>query len=561
MNLTYSLGWTLIHFLWQGAAIAVVLAGVLALLRHAGPRTRYAASCAAMILMLVCGTATLLIMEFTHGTLPARSQPVVSAAADSGIFLNADRWSERPVAPAVGDYLPFLVWAWFGGVFALSIRSLGGWAVAARFARKYTTPAAAVWQERFADMAKRLRISKPVRLAVSALAQVPAVVGWTKPIVLMPAAVFTGLTAEQVEALLAHELAHVCRHDYLVNLMQTAVETLLFYHPAVWWVGRSIRNERENCCDDLAIEICGNRVAYVRALTELEQMRGVTPRLAMAADGGSLLQRVQRLLRMSHSGNSAPSGLLLIVGIAVISLSVAGVAAKELRQEPAAAPERPAPAPPVDPLAPPAPQATPAPRPAPARGGTRSVDLITPQRADNAQTQSSGDWLGEIESAGFRDLTVDKLIEMKVQGITGDYIREIRAAGFDPDADKLIEMRVHGVTGDYAQQIRSTGLQTSLDKLLEFRIHGIDADWINAQNRAGFGNLSADKLIELRIHGVSSDFVSQIRSLGYPDISVDTILEMRIHGITPDYVREAKSRFKDLTPDQIIQLKTYNILK
>src|SRR5205814_4150217 len=125
-------------------------------------------------------------------------------------------------------------------------------------------------------------------------AQVPAVVGWVRPIVLVPASVFTGLTAEQIEALLAHELAHVRRHDYLINLLQTVTETLFFYHPAVWWVSRAIRNERENCCDDLAVEICGNTLAYVRALTDLEQMRQGMPRLAMAADGGSLLSRVQR---------------------------------------------------------------------------------------------------------------------------------------------------------------------------------------------------------------------------------------------------------------------------
>src|SRR5437763_1558840 len=137
----------------------------------------------------------------------------------------------------------------------------------------------------------------------------------------MPATAFTGLSVEQIGALLVHELAHVRRHDDLVNLLQTVAETLLFYHPAVWWVSRSIRNERENCCDDLAVEICGNPVAYVRALTELEQMRGRTPRLAMAADGSSLLGRVQRLLRLDPSGNSVPSGLLAIIGIAVVCIS------------------------------------------------------------------------------------------------------------------------------------------------------------------------------------------------------------------------------------------------
>jgi hypothetical protein len=220
-----------------------------------------------------------------------------------------------------------LVWAWLSGVVALSIRSVGGWALAERFARRGTSRAEAIWEERLAALATRLRISKPVRLAVSALAQVPAVVGWLRPIVLVPASVFTGLTAEQIDAPLAHELAHVRRHDYLINLLQTAAETLFFYHPAVWWVNRKIRQERENCCDDLAVEICGSTAAYVRALTDLEQMRRNTPRLAMAADGGSLLNRVQRLLGVTP----APRNWTAVVGLAV-ALLVAGVAVKGLAQ-------------------------------------------------------------------------------------------------------------------------------------------------------------------------------------------------------------------------------------
>src|SRR6185295_8555391 len=133
---------------------------------------------------------------------------------------------------------------------------------------RQTWPAEMAWEESFAALAERLAITRPVRLAVSTLAQVPAVVGWLKPIVLVPAGVFAGMTAEQIEALLAHELAHVRRYDYLVNLVQTAAETLFFYHPAVWWVSRQIRTERENCCDDLAVEVSGNTLAYVQALTE-----------------------------------------------------------------------------------------------------------------------------------------------------------------------------------------------------------------------------------------------------------------------------------------------------
>ena len=128
----------------------------------------------------------------------------------------------------------------------------------------------------------------------SAAVTVPTLVGWVRPVVLLPAAALSGLTPEQLEAILAHELAHVRRHDYLVNLLQSLVETLLFYHPAVWWVSAEVRAEREHCCDDLAVAVCGDRLVYVSALAELTSMERRA--FALAATDGSLLDRVRRIL-------------------------------------------------------------------------------------------------------------------------------------------------------------------------------------------------------------------------------------------------------------------------
>src|SRR4029079_16056399 len=109
---------------------------------------------------------------------------------------------------------------------------------------------------------------------VSARARVPFVVGWIKPAVVIPGSALTGLSVQELDAILLHELAHIRRHDYAINLVQTLIETLFFYHPAIWWVSRQIRKEREHCCDDLAAESCSGGVAvYVRALTTLEEMR------------------------------------------------------------------------------------------------------------------------------------------------------------------------------------------------------------------------------------------------------------------------------------------------
>jgi hypothetical protein len=138
----------------------------------------------------------------------------------------------------------------------------------------------------------------------SAMVAVPALVGWLRPVILLPASVVTGMPATHLDAVIAHELAHVRRHDYLINALQAVVETLLFYHPAVWWCSRQVRIEREHCCDDLAVMACGDRVEYATALANLEELRRGDMPLALAVTDGPLLGRVRRLLgvRPAHEG-------------------------------------------------------------------------------------------------------------------------------------------------------------------------------------------------------------------------------------------------------------------
>ena len=158
----------------------------------------------------------------------------------------------------------------------------------------------------------------------------PIVLGHLKPVVVLPAAVLTGLSASQIEAILAHELAHVRRHDYLVNLAQTVVETLLFYHPAVWWVSRQVRDAREHCCDDLAVAVCDSRKTYVHALLgmeelRLEELRTPAGLLALGATDGPLLARARRLLLQPERGAASPRLAASAIALAVVATTVAGV--------------------------------------------------------------------------------------------------------------------------------------------------------------------------------------------------------------------------------------------
>src|SRR4029077_21191743 len=185
--------------------------------------------------------------------------------------------------------------AWLLGVIVLSLRPAAGFLLIERMRIKKGAPVTGALRERCLELQRRLGLSRVVQYCESLQLQAPAVVGWFRPVVLLPVSALTGLSAQQLEAVIAHELAHVKRLDSFVNLFQIAAETLLFYHPAVWWLSKRIRAERENCCDDAAISVCGNPVEYARALATMAEWQNA-PLLAMAANRSPLAERVARLL-------------------------------------------------------------------------------------------------------------------------------------------------------------------------------------------------------------------------------------------------------------------------
>ena len=236
-----------------------------------------------------------------------------------GTAPTADRARVDPSA-----WMPWIVALWGLGVLFCCVRLAGGWWQARRLTFVGTRPAPAEWQRTTAMLSSRLGLIKAVRLLESTRVAVPIVVGWLKPTLLVPTAALGGLSPMELEAVLAHELAHIRRHDYLVNLLQAAVETLLFYHPGVWWVSHVVRTEREHCCDDLAVAACGDAVLYARALTAIETLRHDSPGMAMAVSGSPLLARVRRLLGVREPARVSSSGW--IVGM-LTALMVSGAGA------------------------------------------------------------------------------------------------------------------------------------------------------------------------------------------------------------------------------------------
>jgi HEAT repeat protein len=218
-----------------------------------------------------------------------------------------------------------VVLLWAAGVVVLSLRLMVRWRAIGLAKSMSTELVGDAWRQMIETLAQRLRVMRAVRVLQSAAVQVPSVVGWLRPVILLPTIALTGLTSEQWQAILAHELAHVRRSDYLINSLQTVVETLLFYHPAVWWVSGRIRLEREHCCDELAVAACGDAAVYMRALAEMEHLQGV-PEPALSVGGGSLVRRVRHLAGADDGRRGhLPQRLAGAVALVVIVASGTGV--------------------------------------------------------------------------------------------------------------------------------------------------------------------------------------------------------------------------------------------
>jgi beta-lactamase regulating signal transducer with metallopeptidase domain len=311
----------LLHFLWQGVAVALLLWMGLFLLRRRSAQARYLVCCASLALLAALPVATTWIL-YERPFAP----PVSTAAAAKAATPTTEVRPEGPTLTTTQWTAVVESWAlpiWSIGVLVFSIRLVWGCGQVSLLRRRGSAPDEGL-STLVAALARRFGIGRKVRILVAGGGESPSVVGWMRPVVLIPSAALLGLTAGQLEAVLAHELAHIRRHDYLVNMLQVLVETLLFYHPAVWWVSARIRHERELCCDDLAVRACGDAVCYARALTKLVRLRIAAPAMAMGSNNGSMLYRIERLLRGSeeHTPSKVPAVLALALGVACFGLNM-----------------------------------------------------------------------------------------------------------------------------------------------------------------------------------------------------------------------------------------------
>ena len=327
----------LLHFLWQGVLLAAGLAVTQRRLRNASASDRHALACTTLALMAIAPLVTFWVLGSTGPSI-ASSAAVVAPAQSATVSVLATGSAET-IAPGSAtlpaSLLPWMPWItalWILGVAVSALRLLGGAWRLHRWATRETSPAPSEWQECCDSLGRRLGLRSPVPLRESPRVHGPLIVGWFRPMLVLPLGMLQSLPGLQIEALLLHELAHVHGRDPLIHLLQRAVETLLFYHPAVWWVSEQIRREREHRCDDRVIEAQGEGHSLAEALVTLaERMHSAEP-LALAATDGSVASRVRRLLQGRPPGSTGTTAsrkgwvrrtlVLMAVGLGIALVSL-----------------------------------------------------------------------------------------------------------------------------------------------------------------------------------------------------------------------------------------------
>ncbi len=348
-ELINAIGWTLLHSLWQGALIALIIALGMVFFMKFSARFRYNLYVSGIIIFLGVVVVTFIKeynffeIENTKVLFPGSisSHEEITSA---GFIQTADNNASETWGwvNSIWDYFKhhfaMLVTLWMGGILLLFLRLLGNMAYTQRVKVHRTYGIPVCWQDRFRELARRMRIKKPVRILESAIVKVPLVIGSLKPVILVPLGLISGLPVQQVEAIIAHELAHIVRKDYLVNILQSMIEVLFFYHPAIWWLSENIRIERENICDDMALEMCGDSLIYARALTSLQEMNLGTPGIALAFTGKKhlMLNRIQRMMkRSSYTSNFAERFIMAVVLFAgAITITASAVISPGNENEP-----------------------------------------------------------------------------------------------------------------------------------------------------------------------------------------------------------------------------------
>lgn len=329
-DLIQAFGWALLHSFWQAFFIFACLRLVLYLWPQAGASIKYNLSYISLTGIFTWFSVTLWQQIEAVRRVHAAAQFMIETGIRQSTAVEVPEIYKSQsqlttLFPTLEMWFPVLVAIYVAGVAVMTIKLTADLLQLQQIRKKQVFPIDEVWEQHLDKLKNQLRIPRKVKLLISQYIQVPVMIGFLKPVILMPVAMFNNLSAEQLEAILVHELAHIKRNDYLLNIFQSIVETILFFNPFVWWISKNIRLEREHCCDDIVLKHQVQPLHYAKALVALEEYRLTVNALAMAAADNKqhLFHRIKRIMEMKTKNINYTQKLLAVMIIAVGLVSIA----------------------------------------------------------------------------------------------------------------------------------------------------------------------------------------------------------------------------------------------
>ncbi len=330
-QIIYAVNWTLIHSLWQGMILSVVAGSVVFFTKKSSPSIRYNLLTATLFIFILTVGATFSIQivkanEVENAVQTTPSYQIITS--ESSIQPLAVENKLAATGKAVRFFnanANWIVLTWLSIMVLQFIRLTAGLYGVHQLKRKQILPAGKYWNNRIVELSKQLQINKQVQLLQSGIARMPAVIGYFKPVILFPAGMLASLPPNEVEAILIHELAHIHRKDFLVNVLQHIIEIVFFFNPAVWWVSALIKSERENCCDDIAVSQTDSKQNYIRALLSFEQFNlplAYPLANAFAGEKNHLMNRIKRIIYNNNKTLNNMEKKFLAAGLIITSVCI-----------------------------------------------------------------------------------------------------------------------------------------------------------------------------------------------------------------------------------------------
>jgi beta-lactamase regulating signal transducer with metallopeptidase domain len=604
-----ALGWTLLHFCWQGVAVAIAFALVDRMTRRRQASTRYFVALTAFALMPLSVIFTFANqmrstpenpnMLISHSFTNASALKTSLKSEVSAFIVPVSEERKARITASTEKLLPWVDGVWMLGVLLLATRSLGGWFHLQSLRKRARWAVPAQVQDAFHRICNKLLMAGEVSLRVSNEVLSPMAMGVWRKTVILPVSIMMRVPLEELEAILAHELAHIKRWDYVTNLVQTAVESVLFFHPAVWWISRIVRERREVCCDDIAVRSCADAVLYARALLRLEEQRSRQSQLAVALAGskGSLLRRVSRVLGEGMAMESRmTSGVRVIACGTVVIALIMGPKVKDAIATPV-----------HNHLSTVIQQSLEEPHPVPAHAPASARTTLIAQESDSNKTTEPliapepplrvevspeskmivavipaiSAVTSNIEVQATR-MSANIRAQVKAEAVLGNkqtvgdaqtqtgnpsgkaYLEAMKDAGYplslNDDLDTLVALRSIGVTPEYARSINSIGLgKASVQELITLKSLGVSPAYVAELKQNGIGPKDLQEVVTEKSVGITPAYAAAMKNSGFSNLDVQDLVSLKALGMTPENASWLKKQFPQATMEELQRAAVFHL--